>query len=167
MGGVVLGALKTLVNVGQSCEQLVDVRADFIGKLLYLSRFAEPVRFPSLGEDSVKLALCFASCLLASMLALVFLFPGCFCCQCLLTFLFGQSLTSEPFGLRLLSGQSRLPFPFCLDTALGGFLFSYQVFLMPGIEFGQLRKDFVALLDLESGVSGEVQEDPAAIAENE
>jgi len=65
---------KTLVYVGQSCEQLVDVCADFIGKLLHLSRFAEPVRFPSLGEDSVELSLCLASCFLASMLAFMFLF---------------------------------------------------------------------------------------------
>jgi len=157
--------LKSLVKVGQSCEQLVDVRADFVGKLLNLSRFAEPVRFPSLEEDSFELHLCLDSCFRASMLA--FLFPDCFCCQCLLAFLFGQSLASEPFGLRLLPGQSRLPFPLCLGTMLCGFLFSLEAFLILGIEFGQVLEDFVGLLDLESVVSGKVQEDQAAIAENE
>ena len=72
---------KTLVYIGQSCEQLVDVRADFIGKLLYPGRVAEPVRFPSLGEDLVELALCVASGFPDSLLTLVFLFPGCLCRQ--------------------------------------------------------------------------------------
>src|SRR5208337_5231441 len=110
----------------------------------------------------------------------------------LLAFLFSQPLTIELLALRPPSGQGFLVekfflgfalcgFPFCLSTTLCGFLFSLQAFLIlgiefgqvledfliPWIEFGQVLEDFVGLLDLESAVSGEVQEDPTAIAENE
>ena len=121
--------LRLLVNAGQSCEQLVDVRADFIGKLLCLSRFAEPVRFPSLGEELVELDLCVVSGVRDTLLVLVFLFLGR-CYQRLLAFLFGQSLTIELFALCPPSGQGLLieafllgfplcGLPFCLGNTLG------------------------------------------------
>ena len=165
---------KTLVYIGQSCEQLVDVRADFIGKLLYPGRVAEPVGFPCLSEDLVELDLCVVSGVRDTLLALVFLFLGR-CCQRLLAFLFGQPLTIELLALRRPSGQGLLTFflgfalcgflfclgttlcgfPFCLGTTLCGFLFSLQAFLILGIDFGQVLEDFVGLLDLESVVSGD------------
>ena len=82
-----------------------------------------------------------------------------------MTFFLGSALCGFLFCL----GTTLCGFLFCLGTTLCGFLFSLQAFLILGIDFGQVLRVTIAsrLLDLESVVSGKVQEDPAAIAENE